>query len=224
MITTKFELDISKTSQIDEAVDFAIRYKCPAIVVPPELVATMNIARGVKSGKFKIITAIDWPRGVNFGPNKFMGIDAEAIASDGFEILLTNCSPQMVKEEIKYIYDLKDGYFSAPFVDFRLILGYYIDDRTEEFFKTVLDELKSRQRPTMIRTSHLTKIPATKSTVEAHSEVIKFIKANTGTPIKISGNINAKIVAGCKNVDFYAVTPQQAKSILEDMENVNNIK
>jgi hypothetical protein len=221
-ITSKFEIDVAKTNQIDEAVGFAIKNNCPAIVVPSELVMALTINRGIKAGNFKIICAVDWPKGQQRGTEKFTGLDAEAMSANGFEILLTPGTKSQINGELQYLANFVENFFSANSIELRFVLGCGLDDRDPKFISDVMEILKGMRQPAMIRTTPLTKIPAGKATVDIHKELFSSIKKNTSKPIKISGNISSKIVANC-GADFYAVTPKQAVNIISDLKDIKEI-
>ena len=105
-ITSKLEinlLDATTTPQI--ASDFAIKYRIPAIVCSPEYVSPLLIHRAMMGGGYKIIAALDFPKGANYAMDKLFRANPEFVGADGFEILLSAGKTEIAsKNEMKAIH------------------------------------------------------------------------------------------------------------------------
>lgn len=222
-ITTKLEIDLLKSENVENSVSFVLSNKIPAIVAPSELMPALNICRGVVTGKFKLITMIDWTKGNHFNIEKFSGTDVGAMTSDGFEIVMTaDPDKSKIAQEVKYLTNFVKEFFN-PFTELRLVLGYYMDGRTQNIIDYMLDAIKdSSNKPVMIRTTPLTKIPSVNSDIDEYIKIVDHIRSRVRVPIKISGNVNSKIVAGC-HPDFYGVDINQAMNIVKDIKDLKSV-
>jgi len=214
----KVELDVNKQSQLNSATEFTRRHMCPAIVVSPDLVTGAHIARSVSRSNHKIITAVDWPKGTQYLSDKFRGMPSESISADGFEILLTANGKLGILKEIKFLSNFFRDHF-PPTIELRFVLGWHMQDRTVDQFEYMVDACKQIPNPTLIRTTHLTKISSANGSIESHNSVIDKILAIRNIPIKISGNINAKSRIGCKKAVRFACTLEQATVLQKALSN-----
>jgi len=98
----RVELDVLKRPDLDQATRFAIKHKCPAMVVAPELARATTINRALGRGTFKIFTAVDWPKGNQHLSDKFRGMPSESVDVDGFEILLTANGKAAISKELNF--------------------------------------------------------------------------------------------------------------------------
>lgn len=214
----KVEIDISKQNQIAQATEFIKRYKCPAIVIPPDLFTNTNIVRSVAMSPHKIITTVDWPKGTQFLSDKFRGMASSAIHADGFEILLTPSGKIPTTKEIRFLSEFFADHF-PPTVEMRFVLGWFAPNRTEDQIKHMIEACKSIPTPSMIRTTHLTKLAVTQGSLESHKRVIAEAISTKKTPLKISGNIDFGVRVGCQEVTRFGCTLQQAIDLQRDLAN-----
>ena len=101
------ELDVPKQTVLRPASEFALRYNCSAVVVPPELITNACIARAMARSRHKVIAAIDCPKGNQFMADKFRGVPSESLNCDGFEIMLTPTGNVDIKREVKFLSQLR---------------------------------------------------------------------------------------------------------------------
>jgi len=217
----KTEIDVTKMNQLPAAAHFAHKHKCPAIVVPPDLFRVAFLAKArMPSAQFKIIAAIDWPKGTNFRQDKFRGVETETMSADGFEILLTQRNYRDMVRELKYLEKLFSDYFN-PLIECRYVLGWFAQDRDEEQFGDMIKAIQEVKSPTLIRTTHLTKLPAACNDADTHLEVANEITKPKRIPIKLSGNMNFRIRLKAKGdpISRYACTLEQAEKMEQDLSN-----
>lgn len=215
---SKLEIDVNKNEQLDEAAELAKRCYCPALVVSPDLVATATLVRGIRQGRFKVITAIDWPKGEQYCREKFRGIPIESLQSDGFEIILTpRDNLSQIATEIKYISGFVREQFNQLF-ELRFVLDIDQSNRTDSIISHMLETCKQIPLPFLIRTTHNTKIsPQVK--IASHLETIKNTLA---VQVKVSGNVDFNIYTNVK-AERFAATLQQAQSIVKEMQNIGKV-
>lgn len=209
------EIDVIKHQQLRNAVDLAARHNCPAIVVMPEYVKEARVMRGIARGRFKIISAIDWPKGDKFNTDKFMGLQRDALEADGFEILLTARHQNDTLKEVKYLSKFAQQYLNPTF-EMRAVLGCYATSRTEDHLINMCKALNQTPNITMIRTTHLTKINAAHSHSDTQSELVEKIKSICNRKVKVSGNITFKNRMGIR-AERFACTPEQAKALQKEL-------
>lgn len=219
MTLTKIELDIYKHNEIKEACEFAFKYRCPVIVVPPELVSQARLHRGVAQGKFKIVSSIDAPKGINYAHNKLRGVPVEAMSADGFEIMLTGGDKKAIVNEIKFLSTLSRDYF-PPGTEVRFTLG--VDKRDSEQVKNMLEAFKAVPQPALLRTTPLTSVKVASGTHEYHNNIKKLISDIYRCKIKISGNINRNVIVNC-DAHRYAMNIEQARSIIREAQDLEKL-
>jgi hypothetical protein len=219
MFTTRFEINVihPKSNPI-EAVDFASRYACPAIVTVPEMVAPFIAARSIRRALFKVIVAVDLPNGNNFAMQKLRDLGPDALAADGFDIV---ASPKRnAKEALNEVKLLTDFIRTMnPLADIRWSLGAL--DRSEvdyiEHIKSVL-----KVPCNFLRTDHRTYYPNIK--VDDHKRIVESIRKFIGVPIKVSGNVDITTYRAFehdKSIRF-DVTLDQAQSLIKAPHENNN--
>jgi len=211
----KIELDINKPQIVRPASEFAVKNRCPAVVTIPELISHAAISRGVLNGNYKILSTVDWPKGNRSLFDKFRGMPSEALAADGFEILLSQLPRNDAIKEVRFLSQfLKDNF--PPTIEIRFVYGFGMPDRKIELFKDYCEALKFIPTPTLVRTTPLTKVPASSGSIEAHQNNIDLIRSLRDVPVKISGNINLKILSGCKAAR-YGCSFEQARLLFNEI-------
>lgn len=209
------EIDVNKQAQIRPATQFIVKYKCPAIVVTPELVASAIIDRGILHGRHQVICAVDWPKGTQYMSEKFRGMPADSLTADGYEILLTAMDPDAITREVKFLRSFFDMHFNQ-LVELRFVLGYYNQGRTQEQFDAMIGACKSIAAPAMVRTTHLTKLSSADGSAQSQQQIVDHIRKVRPMPIKISGSVNLQSRLGCK-AERYACTLDQAIQLQKDL-------
>lgn len=86
MINNRFEINVTEGQNHKEIIEFARKYACPAVVVPPKLVAQYVAMRGILNAKFKIITTLG-QGGSAFAMQKLRDMPQDGLASDGFDVM-----------------------------------------------------------------------------------------------------------------------------------------
>lgn len=213
----KLELDVMQTNELADAVNIAIKYKIPAIVVHPLMTSEAIFARGRSGGKFRIYTPVDWPKGDNFGMLKFRGLSYDSLDIDGFEILLTGGKTIVdTRNEIKTITEFVKSQLSET-IDVRFVLGSI--QRTPENIKEMCEALVGVRAPAMIRNDHHLKLQVGKANTDVHNEFIKTITDIIRLPIKLSGNINTiRSITACDKAKRFAVNVNQARAIIKEVQ------
>jgi hypothetical protein len=207
----RLELDVNRPELVAEACELAFKHAFPAIVVPPELVTAAIINRGLKKGRFSILTGIDWPKGDNYGQLKFRGVQSEALQADGYEVLLTGRNnPSQVLMEIKYLSEFFRSYF-PPTCQVRYVLGTDIQSRPDSFLVEACKALKQIPLPAMIRTSANTRQQLDH---EGIKELAARVKGLFPAPLKLSGAVTLETVKDHSIGDRLGVSLQQAKELI----------
>jgi len=222
-IINKLEIDVMQCTELREAVELAVVNKFPAIVIHPDLAQEANVYRSVRQGTFRIITAVDWPKGDRYAMDKLRDMPINALSRDGFEILISErTNPTDIKTEMLTCFEFTRTHLPEV-TEIRIVLGAFT--RNKEFIVRACNELKHVPAPDMIRTDHHLRAQQSVANIQAHNDLISLIREHTGRPIKISGNINsAKVVASC-GANRFAVSLKQAKSIVKEVrENPDKIR
>ena len=223
LITNKLEIDVMQGTELQEAVELAVTAQMPAIVVHPELAQEANVYRGIRQGRFRIITAVDWPKGDRYAMDKLRDLPVDALSRDGFEILISERKhPSEIKAELLTCFDFIRSHLPEV-IEIRIVLGAFMRDN--EFVARVCDVLKNVPAPDMIRTDHHLRVQQSVANAQAHNDLITLIRKYTRRPIKIGGNINsAKALTSCEAARF-AVSLKQANSIVKEVkENPDKIR
>ncbi len=212
----KLEIDVTRIEQLADAADIAKRHSCAALIVAADLVTTASMTRSAKQAKFKIITTVDLPRGELYGKEKFRGLPAEAMGVEGFEILLTaRQNAHEVLQEVKYLSEFCRNYFGM-IPEIRFVLDINQVGRNPIFVQNVLAACKTIPMPAVVRTTHLTKITPTQSSIENSTKIIAEMKSICNVPVKISGNVDFTIYERVP-ADRFGVSVAQAQAISKEV-------
>lgn len=207
---SKLEIDVYSSGEIRDAIDFAIKNKCTAIVVPPDLVLQANLARGVHRGKFKIISTVDYPKGVNYCHDKMRGMPVESLSADGFEILLSKGDKASITKEVTTLSKFLRDYLPST-TELRFTLG--TTDKPKDQIETILNAMKLLPQPAMVRTAQLSKVKVSYGTIKYHNDLIDEITSIFNTRVKLSGNITREAVLQCSRAVKFGVSLSQAVAI-----------
>lgn len=212
-ITSRLEINLlDATTSPQKVSEFAIKYKIPAIVASPEYVAPLAAHRAMMGGQYKIISALDFPKGANFAMDKLFRANPDFVAADGFEVLLTsNISEIQSKNEMKSIHSYLKA--NRPLSEIRWVLKMNTSELSES--EGILKNM-SKFPPSFVRVDpHLETPQASvekfKKQVEKVGEVVPF-------PIKLSGNIDLKYLEALKDlkgVKRFDVSMKQAEAIVQ---------
>lgn len=180
-ITNKFEIDVlNNDANPARASEFAIRNNCPAIVVNQEHVAPFIVDRASKNGLYKIITVVDFSAGRNFAMQKFRDLNADAMAADGFDIMVIPHRTHLeAQNEIRSITEfVKRANVLAEVRWIFNIAKYKISD-----YQGHINAIKSYPCD-FIR---LWNDGSAKLSVDDYKSAIKTIHQSVVSPIKVSG-------------------------------------
>ncbi len=171
-ITGKLEINMV-TPGIDPAAtsNFALKYRCPAIVMNPEFVPAMLVDRSAKNGQYKIVAAIDFPNGKNFALDKLKHIDPMALGVDGMDILLSQHRTEIdIMNELKTLTEFIRGSIN-PAISIRVVLKSYNSDW--EGIQRCFQAIK-RYGPDMVRIDQHLELP--KIGLKEHTDCVKKLR------------------------------------------------
>lgn len=215
-ITSKLEinlLDAKTTPQIVS--NFAIKYKVPAIVASPEYIAPLIAYRATMGGGYKIICALDFPKGMNYAMDKLFRANPDFVGADGFEILLSDDKSEVEsKNELKAIHSYLKA--NRPTSEIRWCLRMHTAD--VERTKGILKNMKTFP-PSFVRVDPHLETP--KATSESMTEQAALIQEFVPYPIKLSGNIDFNTLQKLektRGVKRFDVTMQQAEFIINALK------
>jgi 4-hydroxy-3-methylbut-2-en-1-yl diphosphate synthase IspG/GcpE len=214
--TIRLEIDVMQANELQTAIDLACKHQMPAMVIHQQLVSEAVMMRIRRKGRFKIIVPIDWPKGENFSMLKMRGLTKQALAAEGFEILLTGgkSEAETHNEAVALSEFVSQNISSASEV--RFVLGAQM--RTEDETLKMCRGLVGVRQPTYIRVDHHLKVQVTKGSHEAQAALAARIKEVIGFPLKACGNYTtAKSVASCPWASRVAVSLTQAQQIIKDL-------
>lgn len=215
-IIASLEIDVMQSNELIEAFDLAVKNNTQAMVVHPDLISNALQLRAVKQGRFKIIAPVDWPKGETKMMAKFQSMKLDALQADGYEILLTEYdNPNDIKKEITTLSQFVRTHLHK-LAEVRIVIGSIT--RSPEFVEMVSELICKCPSPNMIRNDHLTKAQQNKANTKKHSATIDTIRQHTRCPLKISGNISTKIIAGCQSATRFGVNLKQAQSIISEIK------
>lgn len=214
-ITSKIEINLLNTKTSSQhASQFAIKQKIPAIVASPEYIAPLAAHRAVMNGGYKLICALDFPKGSNFAMDKLFRANPDFIAADGFDILLSSGRSEVeLRNEMKSIYEyLKNN---RPLCDIRWCLNMH---RSTSEVEGILKNMK-KFPPSFVRVDPHLDIPNVD--IDKLKKHVDFIKEHVPFPIKLSGNIALETLEAFKDnpaVKRFDVSMQQADQIIYNLK------
>jgi hypothetical protein len=220
-IMTRLEINVL-TPDIDIAAvsTFAIKHRCPAIVITPEFAPAVLTDRAAKNGQYNIINAVDFPDGKSFCFDKFRDLqDVMTLEVDGMDILLTSNKTHVeTKNEVKSLVEFLRQAVN-PTWDLRYVLGYFT--RSTEEIDNMLDAAKV-YAPSLIRIDQHLEIPNVG--VEQHIKAIKNLRPKTPKHMKVSGNVDLTTIEELLKIDTrlrFDVTMKQALHIANQIAQRN---
>ena len=218
----QLEVNISKGATAPQDLSglgtFVVKHGIQAIVTDPEFIEVLfadRIRLGC-IGRYKIICAVDFDRGSNFALTKLRSLPVNALAADGFDILLSSRRPDKeAYNELKSIYE---------FIRENL-------DQMKEVRWTL--DLQNRPYEDMINyMPYLGKFPATlirtsgaclQNEVEVSKHIIdvEFVRQYVGAPVKVGGGLTYTALdelSSVAKVAHFDVTVTQARRIFKAMD------
>lgn len=88
-ISRALEINHFQDENVKDVTRFVIKNNISAVVVKPEAAVAFVFERMTAINKFKIILAIDFPNGNNFGMSKFNNLPDSIFSADGFDIKMS---------------------------------------------------------------------------------------------------------------------------------------
>ena len=220
-VTSKLELNLlNPVSNPQYAVNFAIKYRIPVIVTTSEYLAPILAHKIARAGQFKIICAVDYPKGDSFAMAKFKNLHSDFVAADGYEFLLSpNRSEVELRNEMKTIKEFINR--QNPASELRWCLGAYT--RSDEYLESMLKDM-SKFPVSYVRTDQHLTMPSIKE--NQREKVVETVKSKVPFPIKVSGNIDYKSLESLINfkvndniaIKRFDINLQQAKEIVKVLE------
>lgn len=194
--------------------EFVVKNQAPAIVVPPELVAPFIVDRSNKRGFYKIIAAVDFPHGSKFAMQKVRDMGRDALAADGFDILLSlNKTTGETFNEVKSVTEFLKSLNQVA--EIRWTLPHYTPVAKIADF---LNAVKRCPQVTWIRLGHL--LTDSSVTLGHYNGLIQMMKQAVPLPIKIGGNVTSETFdALSKDKAFrFDVTLDQVNALIRAKE------
>jgi hypothetical protein len=162
---------------------------------------------------------VDYPKGSNFGVNKFKHAGVSSFIVDGYDIILNPESPgDNAANEICDIHS-----FIRRMIDEHVDICYTIScaARTDEDISHIACTLKDIAA-TKIKLEAQTSLQPTKANIDTHQHHIDLIREHTATIITICGNVDYNTCDMFMPIYKVALSPQQMEKVLEDEELVIN--
>ena len=224
LIFNRLELDVLQKQELDTAVDLAIKFGIPSIVVHQDLYTDLVMQRLYRKGRFKLIVPIDWPRGELRDRVKFRGLSCKCLRADGFEIYLSGgITEAATRAEILTLEHLVDRI--NPVAEIRYVLG--TQSRPESMVLGICHGMigwgtagcRHLHPPQFIRTDIQLKTQVSKGNCEVHTTIAGKISEVIDYPLKACGNFNtAKDIVACPWASRVAVGITQLLTIVEDLK------
>jgi hypothetical protein len=214
-VVAKLEIDVMQANELLDANELALKYSLPALVVHPSLMSEALIIRGRFGGKYKLITAVDWPRGEVFGMAKMHGLSIDALEADGYEVILTpGKSTTDTKNEIGVITEFIKRRL-AEISEVRFVFNN--NGKDVESITAMAEALVGNRTPSLVRNDIAIKTQMTNTNIDAFKAFTDAVTSKISVPIKLSGNINGiKQAINIHWANRLAVNVTQAKSIIRE--------
>lgn len=215
-ITGKLEINLLDADTSPQKVsEFVIKHRIPAIVASPEYMAPLAAHRGAMGGRYQLIAALDFHRGVNWGMDKLFRANPDFIIADGFDILLTPGKTEVEsKNEMRSIFEYLKG--NRPLCNIRWCLKMH-SAKIEE----TVGILKNMKKfpPAFVRVDHHLEIPQV--TADKLKSAASIIREQVPFPIKVCGNIDLETLNKLEeevNIKRFDVSMKQAESIIRTLK------
>jgi hypothetical protein len=212
--TSKMEINLlHNTGRVDfggnQLSTFVIKNKVPAVVCVPELVEIVAVDRSQFSHRYKIICAVDFNNGRNYGLAKVRDLPQSCLMADGFEVRLTaGRSDKETLNEMRGITNFFRQIHSTKEIRWALSLRSTSIDQ----FVNCLKHAKSWPG-SFIRTDIDVDSPI--ANMETHVRDFAAIRKYIHLPIKVSGSVDYDtIVALSGDIARFDVSMDQARSII----------
>jgi hypothetical protein len=172
--------------------------------------------RSAKNGQFKIVTAVDFPRGQNYALDKFKSMEPVALSVDGMDILLTPGRTQIeTSNEMKAMSDFVKGAVN-PLVGIRYVVGCY-SGKWKDVERIV--ELTKQNPSEIIRMDQNLRPPNVNT--KKHIDMMNLLKNITPKVLKVSGNVGLSTIEEVLKIDNRTIFDVDIRQAIEI---VNQIK
>lgn len=215
-ITSKLEVNLLDADTSPQRVsDFVIKHRIPAIVAAPEYMAPLAAHRAAMGGRHQLIAALDFPKGVNWGMDKLFRANPDFVIADGFDVLLTPGRTEVEsKNEMRSIFEYLKA--NRPLCNIRWCLKMHSAKLEESV--GILKNMK-KYPPAFVRIDHHLEIPQVG--IGRLTNAIGSVRENVPFPIKVSGNIDLKLLTKLSeevNVKRFDVSMKQAETIVRALK------
>ena len=162
-------------------------------------------------GNYRLICALDFPKGANYAMDKLFRSNPDFIGADGFEILLSTGRTEIESSnEMKAIYSFLKA--NRPRADIRWCLRMHTADTKE--IEGILKNM-AKFPPSFVRVDPHRDTP--RATIEKLKQHVETVGKHVPYPIKLSGNITLEAIQalqGERGVKRFDVSMQQAETIV----------
>lgn len=212
-IARALEINNFQDDNVKDVIRFVVKNYVPAVVVKPESAVAYVYHRLTSSHKFKIILAVDFPNGSNFGMSKFNNLPDSIFSADGFDIKLSpNIDVNRSNAELAVIY--KYLAVKSSFTEIRWALNLDVGSEASNNQK-----LMEVDRFPVAYIRHNSSFDV-KVTAQQLSEQVAKLRSLTSKPIKMSGIHDYKVMTDMMKIHRgpvrFDVTYAQALKILND--------
>lgn len=220
--TARFELNLSNRDQPMDVCVAAAKLRANAVVVgDAALIPPLLQTRMSTRGSYKVILAVDFPSGMNFGfANKFKHTGQAAFGCDGFDILLSSRNDVEAINEAKSLLEQLKGL--NPMYDIRFVIDIF--SRDAERVKSTLKAIK-KHPPSMVRLDHNLSLPQDMSE-QLIDDTVKIIREHTGVPIKFGTNLThellTKYYTTFANFDVNLATSNKIVQALDERDRMSD--
>ncbi len=214
-VVAKLEIDVMQANELLEASEVALKNSLPALVVHPSLMSDALVIRGGFAGRYKLITAVDWPRGEVFGMSKMHGLSIDALEADGYEVVLTpGKTLSDTRNEINAITEFVKKRLSE-ISEVRFVFNSNGKDST--MIAAMAEGLIGNRTPAFVRNDVALKTQMTHTSIDSFKQFSETVTQQIKVPIKLSGNING--ISRAINIHWanrIAVNVTQARTIIRE--------
>lgn len=214
-VVAKLEIDVLQANELLEASELAFKNAVAGLVVHPSLMSDALVIRGGFGAKYKLITAVDWPRGDTFGIAKMHGLSIDALEADGYEVVLTpNKNFTDTKNEVNAITEFVKRRLSE-ISEVRFVFN--CNGKDTDAISQMAQGLIGNRTPALVRNDVSIKTQMTNTSIDAFQQFSDTVTQHIKVPIKLSGNING--IGRVINIHWanrIAVNVTQARTIIRE--------
>jgi deoxyribose-phosphate aldolase len=212
-VVTRLEIDVLQANELLEASELALKYNLPALVVHPTLMSDALVIKGGFKGRYRLITAVDWPRGETFGMAKMHGLSIDALEADGYEIVLTPGKQiSDTRNEVRALTEFVKSRL-AEISEVRFVFNSNGKDVAQ--ITAMAEGLMENRTPAYVRNDISVKTQMTHTSINQFKLFTDTVHSKIKVPIKLSGNING--IGQAINIHWanrYGVNVNQARTII----------